>query len=215
MKHEKKLIIITAVLTLLPALIGILLWNRLPDQLPTHWNAAGEVDSYMAKPYAVFGISGFLLVVHLVCTFVTMYDPRNVNVPKKVNQLVLWICPAVGLYVSVLTYLTAMGTPVNATVTGCFFVGLVVLVTGYYLPKSRPNYTIGIKLPWTLADDENWEKTHRMAGPIWMVGGVLIILSGMLGKNAVYGVFPVLLIMITAPTVYSWMLYRKKTEKKK
>ena len=60
-------------------------------------------------------------------------------------------------------------------------------------------------------NEENWEKTHRMAGPIWMIGGVLIILSGMLGKNAVYGVFPVLLIMIGAPTLYSWMLYRKKT----
>ena len=212
MKYEKKLIIITTLLTLFPMLMGVLLWNRLPDQMPTHWNAAGEIDGYMAKPYAVFGLCGFLTAVHLLAVFVTGSDPKNPNVVKKVNQLVLWIVPAVGLFVSVLMYFTAMGYPINVNVFTSFFTGILFIIVGNYMPKCRPNYTIGIKLPWTLADDDNWVKTHRMAGPVWMAGGVLIILSGILGDKAVFVLIPATLIMVLIPSVYSYLLYRKKAD---
>ena len=188
MKYEKKLIIITTLLTLFPMLMGVLLWNRLPDQMPTHWNAAGEIDGYMAKPYAVFGLCGFLTAVHLLAVFVT----------------------AVGLFVSVLMYFTAMGYPINVNVFTSFFTGILFIIVGNYMPKCRPNYTIGIKLPWTLADDDNWVKTHRMAGPLWMAGGVLIILSGILQDKAVFVLIPAVLVMVLIPSVYSYLLYRKK-----
>ena len=211
MKYEKKLIIITTLLTFLPAVFGLLLWNKLPDQLPVHWNAAGEIDGYLAKPAAVFGMPAVLALIQLFTVFVTGTDPKNPNVVKKVNQLVLWIVPAVSLLTSVMVYPTALGQPVNANTAASLFVGILFVVIGNYLPKCRPNYTIGIKLPWTLADDENWTKTHRMAGPVYMAAGLLILLSGfVLSAHEYYVMFPVILLAVLCPMVYSYLLYRKK-----
>ena len=86
-------------------------------------------------------------------------------------------------------------------------IGLVLAIVGNYLPKCKQNYTIGIKIPWTLNSEENWNKTHRLAGWIWTFGGLLIMLTGFLGGFWIF--FIVVLLMVVAPLVYSYLLHRK------
>ena len=90
-KKRLKLLIITSVVILLPILAGILLWNQLPEQLPIHWNAAGEVDGWSSKPAAVFGLPLLMLVVQWVCVFATLADPKKKNHSEKVLALVFWL----------------------------------------------------------------------------------------------------------------------------
>ena len=86
------------------------------------------------------------------------------------------------------------------------------MVMGNYLPKVKQNYYMGIKLPWTYADEENWNRTHRMAGKLWVVGGIILLLNFFLQIAGLE--IAVLILMILVPTIYSWAFSRKKDKEK-
>ena len=87
------------------------------------------------------------------------------------------------------------------------FLGLLFAIIGNYLPKCKQNYTIGIKIPWTLHSEENWNRTHRFAGRIWVAGGLIIMLTGFYGSFVIF--FSVTLLIALVPILYSFLLHRK------
>lgn len=208
-KKNLKTIIITSVVTILPMLAGLVLWQRLPEKMPTHWNFAGEIDGWSSKPFAVFFIPAFMLVIHLVCTIATSADPKNKNVNAKVFWLVLWICPVLSLVCSAATYAASLGANVRVEFIIPLVMGIVFLIIGNYLPKCKQNYTIGIKIPWTLNSEENWNKTHRFAGVVWTVCAIVIIIGAFFKNAVVYTTFVPVAVMVLAPMVYSYIHYRK------
>lgn len=96
---------------------------------------------------------------------------------------------------------------INVPLIISLIVGIVLLIVGNYLPKCKRNYTIGIKLPWTLDSDENWNRTHRLAGYVWTVGSILCILAALFGQMML--MLPIVILMTVIPCVYSFILYRK------
>ena len=206
-RKNQKILILTSVVILLPILAGVILWNQLPEQIPTHWNFAGEIDGWSSKPFAVFGLPLILLAMHWLCIAGTFADPKKNNHPTKILHLVLWIVPVVSALLSALTYAAAMGKDVQMEVVMPVFIGLVLAIVGNYLPKCKQNYTIGIKIPWTLNSEENWNKTHRFAGRLWTVCGLVIMLTGFFGGFWIF--FGVALLMVLAPFIYSYVLHRK------
>ena len=206
-KKNLKLLMITSVAILLPVLVGVILWDRLPEQIPSHWNAAGEVDGWSRKPFAVFGMPLILLAAHWFTALVTAADPKKQNHSDKILQLVFWIIPLLNLVISAATYSAAMGGSVRMEVLATVFCGLLFVAIGNYLPKCRQNYTIGIKIPWTLSSEENWNRTHRLAGWIWMVGGVFVMVTGFFGLF--WLMMAVTFAMAMIPFVYSYLLHRK------
>ena len=206
-KKHLKLLIITSLIILLPILVGVILWNQLPEQIPSHWGLNGEVDGWSSKPFAVFGMPLMMLAFQWICALGTGADPKKANHPEKVLHLVLWIIPVLNTVLSVLTYAAALGKEVRVEVVIPVFLGLVLTIVGNYLPKCKQNYTIGIKIPWTLNSEENWNKTHRFAGWLWTVCGLVIILTGFFGGFWIF--FGVALVMVLAPCIYSYLLHRK------
>lgn len=206
-KKNLKVLIVTSVILLLPILAGVLLWDQLPEQMPTHWNAAGEIDGWSSKPFAVFGLPLILLAAQWLCVLVTCADPKKNNHPTKVVHLVLWFMPALSVLMHTVTYMSAMGMEVRMERVMPVFMGLLFAIIGNYLPKCKQNYTIGIKIPWTLDNEENWNKTHRFAGWMWTFCGVAIMLTGFLGSFWIF--LPIALLMVSVPIVYSYLLHRK------
>ena len=206
-KKNLKVLIITSIVILLPILAGLILWNQLPEQMPTHWNAAGEIDGWSSKPFAVFGLPAIMLAAQWLCVLGTAADPKKEAHPQKVLHLVLWICPVISVLMFTLTYIVALGGQVRMEVIMPIFVGLVLAIVGNYMPKCKQNYTIGIKIPWTLNNEENWNKTHRFAGWLWTVCGFIIMLTGFFGGFWIF--FGVVLLMVLAPVLYSYILHRK------
>ena len=206
-RKNQKILILTSVVILLPILAGVILWNQLPEQIPSHWNAAGEIDGWSSKPFAVFGLPLILLAMHWLCIAGTFADPKRNNHSGKILHLVLWIIPVLNAVLSVLTYAAAMGKDVQMEVVMPVFIGLVLAIVGNYLPKCKQNYTIGIKIPWTLNSEENWNKTHRFAGRLWVVCGLVIMLTGFFGGFWIF--LGVVLLMVLAPFIYSYVLHRK------
>ena len=207
LKKNKWGMILSSLVILLPIGVGLLLWDQLPEQLPFHWNAAGEVDGWIGKSLGVFLMPGILLIVHWLCVLVTGLDPKNKDKNEKAKQLILWIMPVLSLLVNGLIYATALGREVNVDMLMPGMMGVLFVVLGNILPKCSRNSTIGIKIPWTLNSEENWNKTHRFAGWLWTVCGIIIMLTGFFGGFWIF--FVVMLLMVLAPVLYSYILHRK------
>ena len=205
-KHWKTLII-TSVMILLPIVAGVILWNQLPERIPSHWNASGEIDGWSSKAFAVFGIPGIMLGFQWLCMLGTAADPKKHNHSDKIMHLVLWIIPVISTLLSALTYAVALGKEVRMEVVMPVFIGLVLAIIGNYLPKCKQSYTIGIKIPWTLNSEENWNRTHRFAGRLWLVCGLVIMLTGFFGGFWIF--FGIVLVMVLVPIIYSYSLHRK------
>ena len=213
-KENKRKLILTSVVILVPIIIGLILWNKLPDKIPTHWNAAGEVDGWSSKAFAVFGLPGFLFVVHWVCLLASSADPKKQNIEGKVLHIVFWVCPVISVLGAVLMYGTALGMQFAVEKIIPSLVGITFIIIGNYLPKCKQSYTMGIKLPWTLNDEDNWNRTHRLGGKLWVVCGFVLIVSMLLPSSFMMATFLVIIsVAVLVPTVYSYLLYREKQKR--
>lgn len=206
-KKNLKVLIITSIIILLPMLVGLILWNQLPDEIPFHWNAEGEVDGWASRPVAVFVPSAAMLALQWLCVVVTSTDPKKQNHPQKVVHLVFWLIPLLTVVLSSFVYATALGSNVRVEVLMPILLGLIFIAIGNYLPKCKQNYTIGIKIPWTLASEENWNRTHRLSGWVWVGGGIVMMLAGFF--DAFWVTMIVVAIMVLVPLIYSYILHRK------
>ena len=211
MKTNKKTLILTSIVILLPILIGILLWNKLPDSMATRFNLYNVADGYREKWFVVIIEPFILLAVHLIMAMIIAADPRKKNISSKVYGITIWLAPASSLALAVVTYPYNLGIHFNISLFIGIFMGITCIILGNYLPKTRQNYTIGCLLPWTYANEENWNKTNRLAGVISIVMGILIII------NAAMGVFNIFYSFIAAELIgtlitlgYSYFLHVKK-----
>lgn len=206
LKNMRSKLILTSFVIILPVLIGLIFWKRLPDELVTHWDANGVPNGWSSKPFAVLGLPLFILAMHWICAIATAADPKAKNHSGKLMDLVLWICPAVSLFCGVAIYGEAFGIDMQVELIASIFVGLVFVVIGNYLPKCQHNYTVGIKLPWTLSSTENWNRTHRFAGPVWIMAGLAMILLAPF--NMMFVLVAVLIAVSLLPALYSYWYYK-------
>lgn len=217
MKNVKtygKTVIITTLITLLPIVIGLILWDRLPDTIATHWGADGEANGWSDKAHAVFFLPCMLAVIHLIAAAVVLADPKRKNIHRKPMMLTLWIVPVISLITNGSTYVIALGADLNMSVFLCLVIGIVFILLGNYMPKLQQNYTVGIKVPWTLNSEENWNRTHRLAGKMFVLGGIIIAVSGFIntfaGDSAVFLVMvAIAIICCLIPAGYSFWLFKK------
>ena len=209
LRKNLKTIIITSIITILPIFAGLVMWNKLPEKLPTHWGFSGEVDGWSSKPFAVFFIPLFMLAIHFICTVCTSIDPKNHGLNSKIFTLVLWICPVLSVVCMTASFTEAFGKNVRVELIVPLVMGILFLIIGNYLPKCKQNYTIGIKIPWTLNDEDNWNKTHRFAGVVWMVCAIVIIVGAFFKAVAAFTTFIPIAVMAFAPMIYSYIYYRK------
>ena len=207
LKENKGTIILTTLITAAPVLLGLLLWSRLPDTIATHFDFAGTPNGWSGKPFAVFGLPAILVACQLLCTFGTMLDPRKKNIQKKMFRLVLWICPVISVLVCGCVYLYALGYGVDMGRICGLLVGLLFIIIGNYMPKFRQTYTMGVKTPWALADEENWNRTHRFGGRLWMAAGVVFLALTMLGAMNTVWTLVMILVVALLPVLCSLLYY--------
>ncbi len=210
-KEHKKKLILSGVVILLPILAGLLLWNRLPDSMVMHWGADGNPDGMGSKAFLVFGMPGIILAVHALCLTVTTADPKYSQQSKKAAGMIFWICPLISLFISTGTYSIALGWELKMEMLLLAFLAVIFIGMGNQLPKLRQNMTLGIKVHWTLLNEENWNRTHRFSGKLWVAGGIVLLFSMFLPEQLLPMVLLAdLLILAVGPVLYSWLYYRKQ-----
>ena len=187
MKDYKKTLIISSLICLLPLVISFAVYSKLPDQIAIHWDDAGNPDNYAAKWVAAFGMPLLLLAIHLIGMVTIKKKKKKSNQSAAMRLLSFWLVPVLSVIVVPVTLLIGMGKDIPISTVVTMIVGIVFVVSGNYLPKSRQNYTIGIKLPWTLADVDNWNKTHRLAGALWIAAGIFVLVRPFLRSGQGFG----------------------------
>jgi len=212
MKINKKLLVVTTIFILLPILFGVFKWNELPDMIAIHWNLEGIPDGYSSKAFAVFGLPSIMAAFHILCAFGHKLDPKRENYSDKLFIFILWLCPTLSIVLSYATYAHALGYDVNVSKIVTMLMGFVFIIVGNYMPKVKQNYTMGIKIPWTLNDETNWYKTHKLAGWVWMLSGIITIICSLMNFYTI--IFVVMLVSVFVPTIYSYMLYKKQEKSK-
>lgn len=207
MKEYKGKIILTSIVTILPILIGLVLWNKLPDTIATHFGADNVPNGWSSKPFAVIGIPAILLVFHLFALGITINDPKKRNIGKMMLSVIFWIIPVVSLVVNTATLSYAMGSKIDIGMIANILVGLMFIIMGNYMSKNRQNYTVGIRIPWTLGSEENWDRTHRFASKLWVIGGIIFVINAFVQSILILVV--IILMTMIAPMIYSFVLYKR------
>ncbi len=210
MKNNNKELLLTTLLCLLPILAGLLLYNRLPETVATHFGPDGEANGWSSRAFAVFGLPAIMAGLNLLVNFGLRSDPKKQNMSPVLRSISVWIIPILSIGVSALTLIYALGYNVRVDKILFVFVGVVFLAIGNYLPKTKQSYTMGIKLPWTLASEENWNRTHRLAGFLFVGGGILILLLAMIGLYSTWVFLVLVAVLVLVPTIYSYALYKKQ-----
>ena len=219
MKINKTKLIISSIIILLPMLAGIILWNFLPEVLDTHWGVSGTPDGRGGKIIPVVVLPLTMLATHLLCMFATHKLGGNENQSPKAMSLIYWICPLLSVYCGAFIYAVNLGLKLNISAITFALMGVMFIVIGNYMPKMRQNPTLGIKIRWTLDSEANWNATHRFAGKLWTVIGVVMLFGIFVPFDwIVFVLIGVIALAVIIPTVYSYLFYKQelasgKTEK--
>ena len=210
-KNHKKALILSSLLTLFPIVIGLLLWNKLPDVMAIHWGADNQPDGYSSKAFAVFVFPCILLGIHWLALWITSKDPGHKKQGEKAIVMTFWLIPTVSLFVTSIMYGLALGNKINMGSVLFGMMGLMFMGIGNYMPKIKQNYTLGIKVTWTLNNEENWNATHRFGGRVWFLGGLFLLLAAFFPvEYTVHVMLPAILLMALIPMVYSYRYYKKQ-----
>jgi len=204
--------ILSFVLIAIALLAGLFLYARLPDPMPSHWNAAGEVDGYMSKFWGIFLMPVVTIVLVPLFFVIPHIDPLKANIAKfrgAFNWFIV-IFVVYMLFVYALTLAAALGYQFNMTVMILPVVGLLFIGAGYMMSKAKRNFFIGIRTPWTLSSDTVWDETHKLGAKLFMFGGVVTILSTFLGENGIWLMLAAAFVAAFVPIVYSYILWKRE-----
>ncbi len=208
MKKEKLIQeLLLIVLTVLPIIYLAANWNLLPESMPIHFDAHGTPNGYGSRWVYVWlpiGLYFLMLVLPKI-------DPRKANYiifQESYFKLRLILAVFIGFLNSAIIW-----SVVNKTDSIQKFLPLTIfflfMLIGNYMGNIRPNYFIGIKVPWTLNSDEVWIRTHKLAGKLWFWGSLAGIGLYFVFDKFEWVLIPLLVILVMVPIVYSYVIYQK------
>ena len=212
MKKSRILLYVTSILSFVGTLI---LYGTLPDQIPIHFDYRWEVDGYGPRSMALLlGILPFGMCI--LMDVLPKIDPKwNQRKQDKIYEKLTYVLVFMFIFLNWVTLLLATGLKINVRVFASLILGLMFIVLGNYMPKIKPNYFMGVKTPWTLSNDVTWRKTHRVSGYIFVLYGILCMMSSMfVSKYFGYLLMSVMLFGVIVMFVYSYLVYQNEMKKK-
>ncbi|MBL0336470.1 MAG: SdpI family protein [Chitinophagaceae bacterium] len=200
----------------IPGIYLALVWNKLPEQVAMHFNLKGEPDRMGSKNELLASILILMavnIVMFLILSNIYRIDPKR-SAPENKDRLIRIAFATTILLTGVSCLIIYSASHGNIRFNSGWIlagVGLFFALIGNYMYNIKPNYFAGLRLPWTLENEDNWKKTHQLAGRIWFGGGILIALLCLLlpPTAGIIVFFILILIMVTIPVVFSYQYYKK------
>lgn len=208
---------ITVLIMLVAAIIaGLLLWDRLPEQMASHWNVNDQVDGYMSKFWGVFMLPLITLGMLALFLVIPSIDPLKANIAqfREVFNVFIVLIVAFMIYIHGLTLAWNLGYT-TFKMSGAMLpaIGLLFIFAGFMMRQAKRNFFIGIRTPWTLSSDTVWNETHRLGAVLFMISGVLAFIGGLFGgKTAFWLMFIPVIGSTIFLLIYSYVLYQRETK---
>jgi uncharacterized membrane protein len=207
-------IIVVSIMIILSTLVGVALWDRLPDPMASHWDAHDQVNGYMSKLWGVFLMPLVTTGLFLFFLAIPNIDPLKANIAQFREAFNLFTILFVGfmIYIYFLTLLWNLGyTGFNMSEAMLLALGVLFFFVGYLMRKSKRNFFIGIRTPWTLSSDTVWDETHRVGSALFMIAGVLAFLGSFIGGMATFWfIFVPIMVSVLVTLIYSYVLYQRE-----
>ena len=212
-KNNKWKLLIGSLAILLPIVYGLLVWEQLPEQMPIHWGADGAADGWTGRLAAVMMVPAIFLALHWLLVWAMAFDKKGLGQNPKMMGVMLWFCPVLSLAVNGIIYSVSLGNELRPFTVIPLVLGAVFVAVGNYLPKCKQNRTVGIKLKWTLENEENWNMTHRFSGKVWVAAGVASACCVFLPEVIAMWVSAAALLMAgVLPVAYSFSYHQKQVK---
>jgi uncharacterized membrane protein len=207
--------IIVLTLIAIALIAGLALWNQLPEQMASHWNANDQVDGTMPKFWGVWMMPLITLGMFVLFLVVPTIDPLKANIVqfRETFNVFIALIVAFMLYIHALTLAWSLGyQDFKMSAAMLPFMGILFIAIGFLLRKAKRNFFIGIRTPWTLSSDTVWDKTHQLGSVLFMLSGAFAILGGFFGgMTAFWLVFVPLIGSTIFLVIYSYIVYRQET----
>ncbi|MEN9701228.1 MAG: hypothetical protein RIR55_543 [Bacteroidota bacterium] len=208
--------LLTALLILaIPFAYAAYIYPTLPQTIPTHFNMKGEADGFGERSTIFLGpgiLSGVGLFTFLLLSNIKNFDPKKFKVEDEgmFKKLALFLVAFLSLLGLIITF-ASTAPKLNITNLLLPLLGISFAIMGWYMPKIHQNYFAGFKLPWTLENVDNWNETHKVAGKIWIYGGIVQAIGTLiLPSVAAFILFMAsTFIMVIIPTVFSYRMFKK------
>lgn len=210
--EEKRTMVITALICMIPVAFGILVYHKLPEQVPIHYNASWEPDQYAPKFIGIIALPFILIVVNCLVQKMLYMDQKKENITKAMRRIVVWMIPLICVVVQCTILFQTLGYQTEIQMIVPSIIGVLFIAIGNYFPKCRQNRLVGIRVPWTLQDEDIWNKTHHMAGYLWIVGGFIMLFYGVLAVQLVLLIVCDIAVLCVLPVLYSFFLSMKKSK---
>ncbi len=212
MKTTLKREIPTIAIVLVPIVYLTLIWNNLPDQVPLHWNIKGEIDGYGSKYILAFLVAGLPIVIYATFLVAEKIDPKNKlqKMGGKLNSLKFLLTAVLSAIALIIAYLSKEQSSSELNFI-TLALGFLFLILGNYFKTIQPNYFLGIRTPWTLENETVWRETHKLAGKMWFVGGLVIMISSLVfsQQTSLIILLVVVAIITVIPIAYSYSTFQK------
>ena len=208
LKREIPLIIIV----LIPFIYLAYIWNSLPETVPTHWNYKGEIDAWGKKSSLILIMFLLPVLTYVLFSIIPFIDPKKKiqAMGNKYHNLKFLMT----LFMSALAIFIIYSVKEQSITNPAFIIlaiGLLYIILGNYMKTLKANYFIGIRTPWTLENETVWKKTHALAGKLWFIGGLAIIISSLTTNKNFNSIFFISITIIIAviPLIYSFLEFNK------
>ncbi len=192
-------------------LAAYIAWSypALPDPMPTHWNADGQVDDYTPKPVGAAILAAVPLFMMLVYKIIPVISPHGFRTEsfRGVLNILMTASVIFACVISLAAIRAAGGAEHNMSTIVMVSIGILFMFIGNFLGKVRKNFFLGIRTPWTLASDEVWAKTHRLGGWCFVFAGAVMAIGSVIVPRLEWVVAAVVTVALV-PVVYSYFAYR-------
>ena len=206
-----KMILWVAVINLLFFVLAIALYGSMPAEMASHWNARGIADGTMSRFWGMFLVPFMSLGLSALLLAIPRIDPLKANIQKFQGYYYGFIIAFLVyfLYIYLLTLAWNLGWTFNFSTAIIPSIGFLMFFIGLMLGKAKRNFFIGIRTPWTLSNDEVWDRTHRLGGTLFKISGVIVILLAFLPRVAILGLIVLMFGTTIGLVIYSYVIYRK------
>jgi len=191
--------------------VSIYFYPQLPEKIPTHWNFKGEIDGYSGKLSGAFLMPVMNIIMYGLFIFIPAIDPKKENYKLFESTYIYfrYLFHIFFLGMHGLIIAAALGCSVDTGRLVTLAVSLLLMLMGNVMGRLKHNYFVGIKTPWTLANEEVWRKTHRLGAILWTAGGLAGVIMSLLRLSMGWTFIAIIAVMTFIPIVYSYILFNR------
>lgn len=209
MKKISWVTLISFLVIWMSVVIDLFFWKQLPDKIATHFNSQMIADGWSSKPVAILSSPVIFTLAQILIIYLINRDSEKFNTQKGTIYSALTIMPILSIFLNIITLSTSLGgksvvashAPLN------WLSGIILIILGVMMKFVKQNGVVGIRLPWTMSSQKNWQLTHLLAARTFIFGGIVEIITGIFAYAFLW--LPILLIVAIIPSLYSYILFRR------